>query len=130
LPKNDIVRRAIQRVRTTIGTPANAESLDRLDIPDDYKLHKGRQFLLADTGAEAGISRILIFGKDSNREWAAQAKHLFIDGTFSLCPPLFSQIIVVLAKRGEYVTPIFYALLPGKSRMVYDTFFKTVKGVG
>jgi len=30
--------------------------------------------------------------------------HVFIDSTFTLAPPLFSQVFVILAKRAEYCT--------------------------
>jgi hypothetical protein len=118
LPKNDTVRRAIQCARTTTtGTPAeaaaatNPESLEEdLDIPEEYKLHNGSPFLLADSGAASGgnNSRILIFGKESNKYWVAQAKHLFIYDT--VCSTIFSQQHQILAlKCGDHpsVTPIF-----------------------
>jgi len=46
-----------------------------------------------------------------------------MDGTFSLSPPLFEQIYVILAKRGRYVFPILYALLRNKEQRTYGRFF-------
>ena len=44
------------------------------------------------------ILRILIFARASNRNWAEMMKHCYGDGTFSLSPPLFYQIYVILAR--------------------------------
>ena len=40
---------------------------------------------------------------------------------------MFGQILVVLAKRGGFVFPILCALLPGKSRAVYDKLFNLIR---
>lgn len=41
-------------------------------------------------------------------------------------PPLFYQLFQVLAERGTYVFPIFYALLPNKSQQTYTRLFQLI----
>ena len=52
-----------------------------------------------------------------------------MDGTFSLSPPLFEQIYVILAKRGGYVFPLLYALLCNKEQLTYGKLFGLIKEV-
>jgi hypothetical protein len=128
MPKNDTIRKVVQRVRQQIAAaPANPATLMELEIPELFKIYSGRRFFLADSGP--GASRILIFGKEDNIAWSSQIRHLYIDATFRITPSLFSQVLVILAKRVSYVVPIFYALLPGKSRVVYNQLFQMIKNV-
>lgn len=54
-------------------------------------------------------------------------RELFVDGTFKLCPPLFAQIFVILAKKGpNFVIPILFALLPDKSYPTYQRLFEMI----
>ena len=53
---------------------------------------------------------------------------VFIDGEFTLTPPLFSQVFVILAKRAEYVFPVMYALLPNNQE-TYDGLFGIIKTI-
>ena len=54
---------------------------------------------------------------------------VFIDGTFTLAPPLFSQVFLILAKRAEYMFPVMYALLPNKRQETYDRLFGLIKTI-
>jgi len=54
---------------------------------------------------------------------------VFIDGTFTLAPPLFSQVFLILAKRAEYMFPVMYALLPNKRQETYDGLFGLIKTI-
>lgn len=83
-------------------------------------------FLLCDSG-EQDVNRILIFGRQSNGGWSNQVQKLYVDGTFSLAPALFSQIYVVMAERGGFVLPVLYALLPNKEAGTYLRTFEAVK---
>src|ERR1051325_2693928 len=84
------------------------------------------EFLLWDSGEQVE-NRILIFGRQSNGTWNNQMERLYVDGTFSLAPALFSQIYVIMADRGEFVLPVIYALLPNKEGATYQRMFAAVK---
>jgi hypothetical protein len=73
--------------------------------------------------------RILIFGREREGVWMAQARHIFVDGSFKIAPSLFSQIFAVLAKRGDsnFVVPIAFGLLPDKTKASYKKFFDMLK---
>jgi len=47
-------------------------------------------FLLGDSDDDL---RILLFGRESYREWAQHIRHIFVDGTFSLAPPHYLQVM-------------------------------------
>lgn len=57
---------------------------------------------------------------------------MFIDGTFALAPPLFSQIFVLLARKGDQhgaVFPVLFCLLPNKTAPTYKRCFELIRQV-
>jgi hypothetical protein len=128
----------IKRVRADEeAPPANPQTLTALQIPDKYKTYHRTEndppenFLLVDTGVfqDGGrdhryyfffhlnliiIYRILIFGRSKWWvDWSAQMREIYVDGTFRLAPPLFHQIYVILARRGDWIFPVAQCLLTG-----------------
>lgn len=98
--------------------------------PAEYRIFDGRNFILSDSGpGQPGNERIIIFGNESNINYSNQITHLYIDGTFRISLPMFRQLIGVLACRDDYVVPIFYGLLPNKTRRNYDCFLSMIKQV-
>lgn len=128
LPTRDAARKTIQRVRRQNAIfPPTPNSLAELVIPDRYTKYEANEgqeelFLLGDTGPD-DQNRILLFGRDSYRAWSNEMDEVFMDGTFTLSPPLFEQVYVILSKRGQYVFPVLYALLPNKLQRTYYTLF-------
>jgi len=70
----------------------------------------------------------MIFGQDNHGNWVQDMDRVFIDGTFTLAPPLFSHVFVILAKRAEYVFPAMYALLPNNQE-TYDGLFELIETI-
>jgi hypothetical protein len=93
-----------------------------------YEVAPGQleEFLLWDSGQE-DVNRILIFGRQSTGAWSNQIERMYVDGTFSLAPALFSQIYVVMAERGGFVLPVLYAPLPNKDGQTYRRMFAAMK---
>ncbi|KAL3073384.1 hypothetical protein niasHT_038522 [Heterodera trifolii] len=100
----------IKRLRHDGNAPrAEPLNLEQLEIPNAYRIYKRteideEQFLLAYTGV------FQIQGQNepqraSTADWIHEMKDIYADGTFSLTPPLFSQIYVLLAKRDGWVFP-------------------------
>lgn len=93
-----------------------------------YEVEPGVQenFLLADN--EEIPNRILIFGR---RSWLPylQATTWYVDGTFSIAPPLFAQVYIVSAVRMNGVHPILYVLLPNKQRTTYNQMWYLIRGL-
>lgn len=132
LGTKDASRKMIQRKRKTVGAaPPLPASRECISIPDLYKIYKSAPgqnegFLLHDSG-EGDANRILIFGKESHINWSHQMKKLYVDGTFTLAPLLFSQVYVVMAEKGGFVFPVIYALLPNKTQDTYRRMLDAVK---
>jgi len=134
MPSISATKKLIQRARAQneapLPTPADLASLV---VPDQYKFYHpslvvDELFLLGNSG-QADPNRVMIFGRDNHRNWVRDMDRVFIDGTFTLAPPLFSQVFVILAKRAEYVFPVMYALLPNKRQETYDGLFRLIKTI-
>uniref|UniRef100_A0A1I8AZ57 MULE domain-containing protein n=1 Tax=Meloidogyne hapla TaxID=6305 RepID=A0A1I8AZ57_MELHA len=113
LQNKSAMRKVIKRVRLQQqDAPPNPDNRSALVIPLNYSRYESEpgiyeQFLLADSG-EGDEERILIFGRESFQDWSHLIAELYVDGTFLICPALFYQFFVVLARRNDYVLPIFY----------------------
>lgn len=59
----------------------------------------------------------------------SECDHWFIDGTFIITPPLFSQVYVILAAKHGGVHPFLYALLPNKQATTYTAMIEMLKNL-
>lgn len=127
LQKNSL-RKTVQRVRNRGGhapvLPANCASLVIPQNYTQYTLPDGsvENFVLADSGV-GDRDRILIFGRSATATWIGNVNKLYVDGTFSLSPIIFSQVFILSAERGGFVFPILFALLPDKTEDTYRRMF-------
>lgn len=85
----------------------------------------GANFVLVDTGAP-DPDRILIFGNPHDLTRLGQAEEIHIDGTFWVTPHVFSQLVTFHCYVFGQSFPLIYALLPGKSQVVYEKLFQRV----
>jgi hypothetical protein len=123
------------------GTTPVLPTSSVFDIPDNYsQTLGGKQFLLNDTLIRN--KRMLTFANDLQLVILFKSKHIFIDGTFSVCPPFFDQVFTIHGvhhEHGEFfpyslinaskmflfvVVPCVIALLPGRSATVYKRLFE------
>lgn len=104
MPDKDACRKLVQRARNEIeNPPPNPLNLADLIIPDAYRYYEPNNgqrelFLLADNGGGGGNNnnRILLFGRSTYINWSATMKNIYMDGTFAISPPLFSQVLISL----------------------------------
>lgn len=78
---------------------------------------------------DSNVFSILVFGRESFADLIPQVRVLYIDGTFSITPPLFAQTFVIRGRVGSLVQTLFYALLPDKSSETYARLFGLLKEV-
>jgi len=134
MPSISATKNLIQCARAQNEAPlATPADLASLGVSDQYKFYHASPdvyelFLLGDSG-QTDPNRMMIFGRDNHRNWVQDMDPVFMDGTFTLAPPLFSQVFVILAKRAEYVFPVMYALLPNKRQETYDNLFGLIKTI-
>ncbi|XP_060065155.1 uncharacterized protein LOC132545490 [Ylistrum balloti] len=81
----------------------------------------GEPFLLFDDGEQN--NRMIAFASSENLAELAASDTFFCDGTFYNCPTMFHQIFSVHVQNEGTMTPVVYALLPGKSQAIYSRFF-------
>lgn len=132
IPNKSATDKVIHRSRNAADA-APAHPIDRASIviPDSYQEYEYdsehfENFLLADSGV-GDMERILIFGRGTVQNWIGRVQKIYVDGTFSLAPSLFSQVFVIMAERGGFVIPILYALLPNKQEETYDRMIQMIQ---
>jgi len=101
MPSISATKTLIQRARAQNETPLPTPTdLASLVVPDQYKFYYpspdvDKLYLLGDSG-QAHPSRVMIFGRDDHRNWVQDMDRVFIDDMFTLAPPLFNQVFVIL----------------------------------
>lgn len=138
LPERESLKRCARRERRK-NAPANPKSIDDLEeIPELYrKTCDGDNFLLYDSRAHDELpgSRVLIFSTRRNIEVLGECRDWYVDGTFKVCPTLFTQLFTVLggvpAVPGDHDSatvplPLAYALLSSKREVEYRTVLDAI----
>ena len=98
----------------------------RIDLHDQF-LEDGKYFFLGDNFQEGG-PRVIGFATQRNLETLNNASTWMVDGTFSSCPGLFSQVWVIHGLVGEVFLPLVFFLLEGQDQGSYVTALQMVKG--
>ncbi|XP_055352623.1 uncharacterized protein LOC129598649 [Paramacrobiotus metropolitanus] len=120
----DALAQTVVRQRKAAGIPATRVNT-LADIDGGYFLKentRGESILIADTGRE-DQHRIIVFGDPKCIDHLANAAVGLSDGTFSVSPPIFSQLYTVHANVCGAATPLIYGLLPNKCELTYRRFF-------
>ena len=118
-----MVQRKRRRAEIPLPNPSNTMDLSFTHEQMTYTCDDTTEgFLYADSGQQ-DPSRILIFGRESWVKILESSPICYIDGTFKITPPLFSQVFVFLGEKLGAVHPILYALLPDKKQQTYERMF-------
>ncbi|XP_069136696.1 uncharacterized protein [Argopecten irradians] len=124
IPTFNSARSALYRARRK-QTPRLPKTRAEIDLDGRWtETVTGERFLLFDDGDDARILAFATFGNLTN---LAAADTVFCDGTFYTCPTLFHQIYTIHAEVDGAMTPLVYALLPGKSQDIYIRFLSLLK---
>lgn len=137
------IRRARKKMNLGSVTPT---SLHELRFEHVHTISNSeKQFLLYDSGP--GDSRIVMYSTAENLDFLSFCEDWYMDGTFDVCPPLFSQVYTIhgnellrllcfnillitfvhSGKRfGAYV-PLVYILASHKDYETYRTIFEQLK---
>ena len=125
--KMQTARRGIRRYKQGMVPPEPATRRDLVFVGpwtttggDDPK-----PFLRHDSGQNVR-DRVIVFATDESLRVLCRANTWFMDGNFSLAPPVFDQLYVIRAPLGTTCISCVYALLPGKSETVYTEMLEAV----
>lgn len=147
-PSKSALRQVVYRSRKdALQAPVNPERREDIVIPPMFRQYEYNgaleNFLLCDSGVgdpnrlkrqqrvlrKCDQFRILIFGRESLADNLGEIRKVYVDGTFAITPPLFSQVFTILGRKGTLVVPLFYALLPNKTQITYTRAFNLIKQV-
>ena len=130
LPNISSISRNVRRWRNAVvDAPANPTERTGFTIPDRIaKYQDGSDFLVFDSGKD-DHDRILIFSNTSAMTELSRAEIMAIDGTFKLCPLLWTQLVTVHAVAKDLSVPFLFGLLPNKCERTYDKFLSAVKSL-
>ncbi|XP_055308126.1 uncharacterized protein LOC129572200, partial [Sitodiplosis mosellana] len=105
LPSAKSMVKTVYRERKP-GFRRSPETLAELVLDGELRQTKdGKEFLLFDSETEEGEhDRTLIFATEENIHFLRKCEQWFMDGTFSITPPLFKQVYMI---HGERIYKIF-----------------------
>ena len=125
--KAETIRRDIRRQKRGVR-PKEPKSLAELNLDGVWITTGGadpKPFLIHDSGPDA-TNRVLVFASDECLRLLANSNHWYMDGTFSLAPKFSKQVYVIRVPFGESAVSCVYALLPGKSQVIYEELFEAI----
>ncbi|KAH7694479.1 hypothetical protein AAVH_38473 [Aphelenchoides avenae] len=130
-PSKEAIRQLVNRKRkSTLDAPLNPTDRASIVIPEKYAYYTSgdirEKFLLIDSGVN-DENRILIFRRESISNDLPTETKLYVGGTFSVCPPLFAQVFVIVGRRGNLLQPIFHVLLPDRRSVTYVRALSMIK---
>jgi hypothetical protein len=136
LPSKGAMKQTVQRIRKN-NVPVDPSSKTDLVIPEVFKFidvfrdststsKTSEGFLLADSGQNE--DRILLFGTASLLKVLQSSTDWHVDGTFSVVPKLFAQLVTIHARwQNSHTTlPCLFALMPGKKESDYVRLLEMV----
>ena len=102
--------------------PRNREEVHTALQEKHIETNKSESFVLLNSREEG----IIIFSTTTNLRCLSNCREVFMDGTFKSCAKFFYQLYTIHGfKNGNYI-PLVFALLPGKSREVYQILFTSL----
>lgn len=123
LPSIPSMKKTVQNIRKRAnGFLPIPQSLQELNIPEEFRVLNREEFLLFDSGKE-DEGRILIFSTNRNLEILSESVNWYGDGTFKTTPPLFTQLYSLHVIKNNVNIPLIYALLPNKTAETYKKLF-------
>ena len=126
-PKAATTARYIQRHRDPVNN-VNAPKTKDFQIPDRFLRNKAQEEWIAfDTGKE-DPERIIGFATLTFLTLMFSATHLFADGTFSVAPSLYFQLLTIHGIVMDTASmPLLYVLLANKKGNTYNRLMELVK---
>ena len=74
-----------------------------------------------------------MFATEQQLQYLARAKNWYVDGTFKLCRPPFTQLLTVNAfvKQDDHAkqVPLLFVVMSGKNKKDYRKVFKQLLGI-
>lgn len=103
MPKISNMSRNIRRVKQKRNiAPVAPKRLRDLILNGDFTTTTNKEnFLFYDSGASD--RRIVIYATEANLNFLKECEEWYLDGTFRICPPLFSQIYTIHGKSPKHV---------------------------
>ncbi|KAK3933198.1 FLYWCH-type zinc finger-containing protein 1 [Frankliniella fusca] len=137
LPLRAAMKRAVNRARSS-RLPTNPKSIrDLKDLPPEFmNTLSGDLFVVYDSYEEQEGSddeddpvedRIIVFATKDNLKKLGRSLTWFTDGTFMVCPSLFTQLFTIHGMYRDVALPLVYALLPNKLEASYTRVLEAIK---
>ncbi|KAJ6640393.1 hypothetical protein Bhyg_13144 [Pseudolycoriella hygida] len=123
----ETLSRNVRRIRQKGNSlPSVPVTLADFILPEEYMVTlEGQQFLLHDN--EDPFRRTMIFATKENISFLAHCDEWYMDGTFDICPPLFSQLYTIHGRRNNLHFPLVYVLASKKDYFTYEGLFNQLK---
>lgn len=121
-PAYGSVRTVLQRERLH-GLPKLPKTIEDVVIEGEWaETLRGESFLLPNSTKD-----LQIFTTNDNLKFLEKCKTIYVDGTFHVCPKLYSQLYSLHGLLNGWVIPLVFALLSDKTRESYAKLFGRIR---
>lgn len=128
LPKERVLKRAIQRARSGNVPQLPQTFADLNNIPDEYARLDDRRWLQYDSIDDNNDeSRILLFASVEGLREMSASPIWFGDGTFKSVPKIAAQLYTVHYRRQGNTFPAVYALMEDRTEQSYRRLFSAIR---
>lgn len=124
VPKKQSMLREFRSLRND-RLPHDVSDRSMIKIPEHLaKLPGNSQFLFID---EHHPDRMIVFMDHQMCEHLPEVTQLAMDGTFFMCPKIFSQLYVIHCEIGDSFYPTFFCFMYDRTLDSYNLLFKCIK---
>ncbi|KAL3698144.1 hypothetical protein R1sor_012220 [Riccia sorocarpa] len=124
LPVLHSIDSSLYRARKELLPPL-PRSLADIVIPESLRFTEaGEEFVLL----QMQNNDIIVFGAPADFDALCVKSHVYMDGTFDMCPELFCQLFTLHAFFGDRHVPLLYVLMSSKERLAVSSVHQSENG--
>ncbi|KAI3381938.1 hypothetical protein SNEBB_010068, partial [Seison nebaliae] len=113
LPNLTSLKRALRNFKPKISPPNPKD----INFPVPLELVSMNEESIVKYDKTENNERVMYFSITEALEELRKTDHLYMDGTFSVCPILVQQLYTISSRKGT----LMYCLLPKKNKETYET---------
>ena len=127
LPKENSMKRTIQRIRRQHQPALPTTINDIVEIPEQYATIEGENWVQYNNFGNEENGRIIIFATQDSIRHLSRSAMWYGDGTFKCVPRILCQLYTLHYEANDNVLMGCFALMQNKTEASYEEMFRAVR---